>query len=86
MSPKPLEEGIQMELSSKTSIEELLKAHPFLVDFLTAYNPKYKLLKSEMMRNTVGKVATLTQVAAIGDVPVDTLASDIAAEIARHAA
>jgi len=70
-----------MKLSSNTSINDLLKAYPFLVDFLVAYNPKFSLLKNRVMRATIGKVATLKQVAMTGEVTLDILIKDIAAEI-----
>jgi len=70
-----------MKLSSNTSINDLLKAYPFLVGFLVAYNPKFSLLKNRMMRATIGKRATLKQVAIIGEVTLDILIKDIAAEI-----
>lgn len=73
-----------MKLSSDTSINELLKAYPFLVDFLVAYNPQFGMLKNKVMRATVGKRATLKKVAGIGGVPLDTLIKDIAAEIENH--
>lgn len=64
-----------------TTVNELLKAHPFLVDFLVAYNPKFELLKNKVMRATMGRVATLKRVADIGQVPLDTLLADIAEAI-----
>ena len=70
-----------MKLSSNTSINDLLKAYPFLVDFLVAYNPKFSLLKNRVMRATIGKMATLKQVAMIGEVTLGILIKDIAAEI-----
>ncbi len=47
-----------MKLSSNTSINDLLKAYPFLVDFLVAYNPKLGLLKNRVMRATIGKMTS----------------------------
>ncbi len=73
-----------LELSPNTSINELLKTYPFLVDFLAAYNPKFGLLKNKMMRATLGKMATLNQVAGIGGIPVDKLINDINAEIEQR--
>lgn len=70
-----------MELSSKTKIEELLQDYPFLMDFFLNRSPKFKLLQSTVMRKTVGKVATLTQVASIGGIELPRLLSEIAAEI-----
>jgi len=70
-----------MELSSKTKIDDLLRAYPFLIHFLVNRSPKFKMLESEVMRKTVGKVAPLSHVASIGGIDVDLLISEIAAEI-----
>lgn len=73
-----------MILSSNTSIDQLLAEYPFLLDFLIEYNPRFELLKNKLMRATVGKMATMKQVAALGEVPLHTLLKDIAAEIESH--
>jgi DUF438 domain-containing protein len=70
-----------MELSSKTKIDDLLKEYPFLIDFFVAQSPLFKNLKNPLMRKTIGKVATLTQVAAIGKLDINTLLENIAGEI-----
>jgi hypothetical protein len=33
-----------MGISPKTTISQLLDAHPFLLDYLVAYNPRFELL------------------------------------------
>ena len=73
-----------MKLSSKTSINELLKKYPFLVDFLVDYNSQFGMLKNRVMRATVGKVATLKKIAGIGGLSVGVLIKDIAAEIEKR--
>jgi len=70
-----------MELNAKTKINDLLNAYPFLIDFLISKSPHFKNLKNPAMRKTVGKVATLSQAAAIGKIDVDLLLQDIAREI-----
>ena len=55
-----------MQIDEKSNINMLLKEYPQLEDFLITLNPKYKKLKNPILRKTVGKVATLTQVAIIG--------------------
>lgn len=70
-----------MEISPKTKIDDLLSSYPFLLDFFLAKSPKYKLLQSSFSRRTVGKVATLAQVASIGGLNLDQMLLDIAAEI-----
>jgi DUF438 domain-containing protein len=70
-----------MELSPKTKIEELLKEYPFLMDFLMKRSPKFRMLENAVMRKTVGKVAPLSHVASIGGIEIETLLSEVAAEI-----
>ena len=70
-----------MELNSKTKIDDLLKEYPFLIDFFVSKSPLFKNLKNPLMRKTLGKVATLTQVAAIGKLDLNSLLKDIAGEI-----
>jgi DUF438 domain-containing protein len=70
-----------MKLNGNTKIQDLLDKYPFLLDFLLTESPRFKLLQSAVMRNTVGKVATLTQASTMGDIPLEKLVSDIAAHI-----
>jgi DUF438 domain-containing protein len=70
-----------MILSTKTKIDDLLKEYPFLLEFFVSQSPLFKNLKNPIMRNTIGKVATLTQVAGVGKVPLDMLMAGIAREV-----
>ncbi len=70
-----------MKIGKLTKIEELLKAYPFLEDFLPTISREYRLLKNKMVRKTIGKFATLERVAAIGKVPLESLLDQIAAKI-----
>ena len=70
-----------MQLSGRTKIDDLLGEYPFLMDFFINRSPKFKVLQSAVMRKTVGKVATLGQVASIGGIEVERLLSEVAAEI-----
>ena len=54
------------EITPKTKVDDLLKEYPQLEEFLINLNPKYKKLKNPILRRTVAKIATLTQVAKIG--------------------
>ena len=73
-----------MDLSANTKIDDLLKEYPFLMEFLIARSPKFKLLESAVMRKTVGRVATVGQAASIGGVDAALLLAEIAAEIKRR--
>ncbi len=70
-----------MELSSKTTIEELLSEYPFLMEYFVNRSPKFKMLQSTVMRKTVGRVAPLSHVASIGGIEIGTLLAEIAAQI-----
>jgi len=61
-----------MEITPQTKIHDLLKIFPQLEKFLMDLNPKYKKLKNPVLRRTVARIATLTQVAKIGGYdPID---------------
>jgi DUF438 domain-containing protein len=72
-----------MKLSPKTKIDELLKEHKFLEEFLVKYNPKFSMLRSKVARATVGKMANMKAVASVGGVAVKDLLRDIAGEVER---
>jgi len=71
-----------MTITPKTTVYTLLKEHPFLLDFLAGYNPEFKKLTNPVMRRTMGRKATLQMVSEMGNIPLNQLMNDIAAEIA----
>jgi DUF438 domain-containing protein len=73
-----------MQISTKTKLDELLCNYPFLKDFLIQMDPHFKTLDNPLMRNTLGRVATLSRVAMVGGIEVSKLMDDIAREIARR--
>jgi DUF438 domain-containing protein len=72
-----------MQISIHTNINDLLTTHPFLEDFLVAYNPHFKLLKNKITRATVGRIATLGTAARIAAVDTDTFLRDVARAIEK---
>jgi len=75
-----------MQLSASTKINDLLSTHPFLEDFLVAYNPHFAMLKNKIARATVGRVATLGAAARIAGVDINALLRDTAAAIEKETA
>jgi DUF438 domain-containing protein len=73
-----------MEIEADTKIDSLLKQYPFLEDFLVTLSPKFKNLKNPLMRKTIGKVATLDKVAAMGGIDPEDLLAAVSAEIKRQ--
>jgi DUF438 domain-containing protein len=72
-----------MDLNARTKLDDLIRTYPFLTDFLIRLSPKFGKLKNPLMRKTVGKIATIGQAAALGDMPVEKLLSSVAEEIRR---
>ncbi len=72
-----------MEITPKTKVNDLLNAYPQLEDFLMRLNPKYKKLKNPILRRTVAKIATLTQVAKIGGYDVLELVNLLRKEVGQ---
>ena len=70
-----------MQISAKTKIDDLLNSYPNLEDFFIRKSPRFKHLKNPMMRKTIGKVATLKQVAEMGNLDLDELLDEIQNEI-----
>jgi hypothetical protein len=60
-------------ITPKTKLFDLLNAYPELEDPLMEYAPSFKKLKNPLLRKTVGKIATLNQVASVGNVEVQEL-------------
>jgi DUF438 domain-containing protein len=72
-----------MTLSPSVKLDQLLETYPFLLEYVAGLSPKFGKLRSPILRKTVGKLATLDQVARMGDLPVRRLLDAIAAEITR---
>lgn len=70
-----------MKINESTKINDLLKKYPFLEDFMPSISKEYRLLKNKLVRNTIGKIATLKRVAAIGKVPLEELLIALSAKI-----
>ncbi len=72
-----------MELNSKTRLSALLTQFPFLKEYLISLNQNFKALDNPFMRNTLGRMATLSQVALVGGIEQQGLLEKIAAEIKK---
>lgn len=75
-----------MHLEAKTKISEVLSSYPFIKDFLIGINPHFKALDNPVTRHTLGRVATLGQVAMVGGMEPRELMAKIAEEIKRKTA
>jgi len=64
-----------MPITPETKIGPLLEAYPDLEQVLIEVSPTYEALRNPVLRRTVANVATLRQVATVGNVPIGTLIS-----------
>jgi uncharacterized protein len=70
-----------MEIRANTKLQELLKPYPFLLEFFLNRSPNYQMLKSAVVRKTVGNVAPLAHIAERGGIPLEQLMGEIAAAV-----
>ncbi|GAB4540300.1 MAG: hypothetical protein Tsb0014_31440 [Pleurocapsa sp.] len=60
-----------MEILPTTKVNELLQEFPQLEEVLITLDPKFKKLKNPLLRNSIGRVATLKQAALVAEIPCD---------------
>ena len=73
-----------MHISPKTKMDVLLCKYSFLKNFLIDMDRHFKALDNPLVRKTLGRVATLSQVAMVGGIELNKLMNDIAGEITRQ--
>ena len=66
-----------------TKVSTLLDRHPGLEDELIAFAPPFRKLKNPLLRNSIGKVATLKQAASVARVPVGELVDHLRALVGQ---
>ncbi|WP_035065905.1 DUF438 domain-containing protein [Nitratidesulfovibrio termitidis] len=73
-----------MHLAPSTSIHDLVAEHPYIIDVLADFAPAFAKLKNPLLRNTLGRVATLQQAADIAGLEVNGLMLHIARGVLDH--
>ncbi len=71
-------------ISADTRIHDLLRDYPWLADRLIELSSNFKALKNPLMRNTIGRVATLRRAAAMGSLKLEDLLAVVAGAIREH--
>jgi hypothetical protein len=67
----------KIDISPSTKVSDLLSAYPEIEDDLIRMAPPFKKLRNPILRRTIGRVATLKQVSAVGDIPLDDLINNL---------
>lgn len=70
-----------MLLTKNTTIHTLSKDYPFLVEALAGHNKAFEKLKNPMLRQTMGRIATIEKAAAMGNEDVLELMLFVAGRI-----
>src|SRR4030042_5540134 len=73
----------QLIITPKTKVLQPTEAYPQLEDVLIGYVPAFKKLKNPILRNTVAKIATLQQAAAVGNVKIEDLINRLRKEVGQ---
>jgi hypothetical protein len=67
----------RIDITPDTRLGSLLEAWPELEEVLLRMSPSFARLGNPVLRRTVARVATLRQVATVGDIPLGRLVSDL---------
>jgi hypothetical protein len=67
----------KIDITPSTKVNDLLNAYPEIEDDLISMAPPFKKLRNPFLRRTIGRVATLKQVSATGDIPLDDLINNL---------
>ncbi|MGE5313541.1 MAG: DUF1858 domain-containing protein [Acidobacteriota bacterium] len=73
----------QLIITPKTKIYDLLEAYPQLEEVLIGLAPDFSKLRNPVLRNTVAKVASISQAAAIGGLNVEDLVNKLRAAVGQ---
>lgn len=68
-------------ITPETKVDALLEKYPQLENVLIEMTPAFAKLRNPVLRKTVAKLATLSQVAQIGNVSLGTLINRLRAEV-----
>ena len=79
-----MSENDSLIITPKTRVGELLDTYPQLEPVLIKLAPAFAKLKNPVLRKTVGKVATLQQAAAVGNVTLSELINTLRAELGQE--
>jgi curved DNA-binding protein CbpA len=73
-------------ITPDSKVGEMLERYPQLEETLISISPAYQALKNPVLRRTVAKVATLRQVARVGNVPLGSLISRLREAVGQEPA
>lgn len=75
-----------LPITPDTKVGPLLASYPQLEEVLIEISPTYRALKNPVLRKTVARIATLRQVAKVGNVAIGTLVNQLRAAVGQPVA
>ena len=73
----------ELEILPSTTVHELLSAYPELEDRLIGIAPPFKKLQNPLLRRSIAKVATIKNIASVGNIPLDELVNRLREEVGQ---
>ena len=73
----------ELEIVPSTTVNELLTAYPELEERLIGIAPPFKKLQNPLLRKSIAKVATIRNIASVGNIPVDELVNKLREEVGQ---
>ncbi len=67
----------KIDITPDTKVGRMLEHFPELEEKLISLSPSFKKLRNPVLRRTIGKVATLRQVAKVGDISLAMLINEL---------
>lgn len=64
-------------ITPQIRIGEFLDNYPELEEFLISLSPAFEKLRNPVLRRTIGRVATIQQVAVVGNIPLETIINSL---------
>ena len=75
---------ISISITPATRVGELLENFPQLEDTLISLSPSFAKLRNPVLRRTIARVATLQQIALVGNVPIETIINTLRKEAGQN--
>jgi TusA-related sulfurtransferase len=73
----------KIEILPTTTVHELLSAYPDLEEKLIGIAPPFKKLQNPLLRKSIAKVATIKNIASVGNIPLDELINKLRDEVGQ---
>ena len=74
---------MELTITPETRLSALLEAYPQLEEKLLSMSPQFAKLRNPVLRATIAKIATLRQVAEVGDLPLAEVINTLRAAVGQ---